>query len=1181
MLGVGFYGRSFHLADTECISPGCPFKGDAKKGDCTKSSGTLAYFEIMDIIKKQNINVTYDADAAVNYITFGDNMDQWVSYDSNRTFQQKLDYADEVGLGGIMIWSVDQDDSSFSALESLIGKSLPSYQSHMKRSSTVDANSWKSLNGEACKVSDCIDGDSNPPSGYGLAPDGKFPDKCSGSKYKFVWCPLNEMPSECEWRGSGSCHGQCHEAEVTLAHSPHGDTKCAAPGQQAFCCKSNTWAKLGAANCGWADTCDTCPNDRPYAVSSKESGGLFSKCTLPWCCSYDFENCHWVGKGTCDDNECSSTDVQVGLDPAGDTGSKCANGWSNRKKPLCCNAPKNSNPFLPVPLKNLFPTLPPTEDVPVWDKQSIKGSTGDAQDAFFFILIDGPSDVVTNLNKRDGSHLEFVTGGVHHGQATQTAHFVCLDDSADSNCDDIHLHGLEGKVLRMPDDLGFAKYAVAHAVTVSNYTVPQERLSKRAPEEARVYELTYSYDFSKVKRAASKDVYIRVDYADSKDYWEDVVEASPSKRGLQSRFYSKYLSVWKKLLQKIRNTNLPNNPPNIANPDFDVSIYESNGASQGCDNSGWLKVGLKGQIVSVFRFGFTFVGKLQPFRLEEAYGFFDSNPGMKATLNFDGKGILDINNGRGAVKDLFSSSVTGFEGHHPGIISFSPQLNAQISMVGSGEIDANFSADFDAGASTSLTNHAPSSLGDFEGNTQIGTTIRDAVTGHVYVGEDAPDSVFSFNVNLESALDVKIFDYGRSSIHSGARFAANAPRTIRVASDTGSGKPGIVVAPQQASSEVVPYGDSSVISSWDDYLTHPLGNHPKQFTIFTGGDKPSDREPPIMSDTPIFSGRDFMTCTDFEWSGSLTCTYDISDAFPGLTQPDLPYRKRSNHLEAHIHHLNPRAGGQSGGGTERYPVYEAAAAGPANVFDFETPTYPNGGNGQHLNTARGRTDAYGFANPQACDDPSITANGALGVNYNNLQSEHPIDRSIIPNHFLNFVQTGELDLGLDPPANHVTSLGTWSFAELDRYFHGHYRSWARRAGDDAPPGSAANDLADALGSTSNPSQMTNLEAVLNALKGQMYTTESSGATDVTWNRWNRNPNQQNAQEALMSIRGMFGVFHYMHAIGPQRTAVLDDMLAALGNFDEVFAAVCTMHTPCKIFLTLRLVNRFLFIGVSK
>lgn len=121
-------------------------------------------------------------------------------------------------------------------------------------------------------------------------------------------------------------------------------------------------------------------------------------------------------------------------------------------------------------------------------------------------------------------------------------------------------------------------------------------------------------------------------------------------------------------------------------------------------------------------------------------------------------------------------------------------------------------------------------------------------------------------------------DYGTSSVQSGARFSSRTPRTLCIASDTGSGKPGIVVAPQQASVDNVPQGDKPITSSWDDSLIYAVGNHPSQFVIFTSGDKPSDRDAPEMNGNPIFSGENFVDCTDIKWSGSLTCTYDLSDA---------------------------------------------------------------------------------------------------------------------------------------------------------------------------------------------------------------------------------------------------------------------------------------------------------------
>jgi hypothetical protein len=65
-------------------------------------------------------------------------------------------------------------------------------------------------------------------------------------------------------------------------------------------------------------------------------------------------------------------------------------------------------------------------------------------------------------------------------------------------------------------------------------------------------------------------------------------------------------------------------------------------------------------------------------------------------------------------------------------------------------------------------------------------------------------------------------------------------------------------------------------------------------------------------------------------------------------------------------------------------------------------------NGPCLPSHAGRSERYSLANPLICDDTSITANGVLGVNYDYVDSEHPEDRSIFPNHFARFAQTGEL-----------------------------------------------------------------------------------------------------------------------------------------------------------------------------
>lgn len=96
-MGLGFYGRSFQLSDTSCSSPGCQFAGAAEAGTCTQNPGTLAYFEIMDILDKQDPEVIWDKSDAVKYFQYGSTNDQWVSYDDSDTFAQKIDWANSVG----------------------------------------------------------------------------------------------------------------------------------------------------------------------------------------------------------------------------------------------------------------------------------------------------------------------------------------------------------------------------------------------------------------------------------------------------------------------------------------------------------------------------------------------------------------------------------------------------------------------------------------------------------------------------------------------------------------------------------------------------------------------------------------------------------------------------------------------------------------------------------------------------------------------------------------------------------------------------------------------------------------------------------------------------------------------------------------------------------------------------
>ncbi|GFN17067.1 bacteriodes thetaiotaomicron symbiotic chitinase [Aspergillus tubingensis] len=111
LLGLGFYGRSFTLADPSCNTPGCPFNtannstGGGVAGECTQTSGILSDYEINRIIQDYSVNIKYDETSGVNWMTWSGN--QWVSFDNARTLKQKADFANSKCLGGLFSWALD------------------------------------------------------------------------------------------------------------------------------------------------------------------------------------------------------------------------------------------------------------------------------------------------------------------------------------------------------------------------------------------------------------------------------------------------------------------------------------------------------------------------------------------------------------------------------------------------------------------------------------------------------------------------------------------------------------------------------------------------------------------------------------------------------------------------------------------------------------------------------------------------------------------------------------------------------------------------------------------------------------------------------------------------------------------------------------------------------------------
>ncbi|PWY73016.1 glycoside hydrolase [Aspergillus heteromorphus CBS 117.55] len=316
-LGLAFYGRSYTISSASCSEPGCSYVSAADAGTCSDSAGILFNSEIEDIIAEYDLTPTLYEDAAVKTITW--DSDQWVSFDDEETWKLKAEYAKSVCLGGVMVWSIDEDDSNHTfsvglaaALGNKInidpdtGLAIDAY------GEGITATSYISTQDDYCRFINCGE---TCPSGFSeiVREDKKSQimldsTEClSGSKQtQTLCCPTSSELPTCRWRGfhnSGKCKGGCEsdEAEVgTITAGCHS-------GYQSACCtitrSTEPWSE-----CAWTSKCEsdeTCPSGYDnFVVGSRQGWGGRKSCSgkknYNYCCKDlsapdAFTNCEWKG----------------------------------------------------------------------------------------------------------------------------------------------------------------------------------------------------------------------------------------------------------------------------------------------------------------------------------------------------------------------------------------------------------------------------------------------------------------------------------------------------------------------------------------------------------------------------------------------------------------------------------------------------------------------------------------------------------------------------------------------------------------------------------------------------------------------------------------------------------------------------------------------------------------------
>lgn len=251
-MGIGFYGRSFTLADPGCKTAGCGFTAGGNPGRCSASAGTLMFNEIQEIIDAGDAVVTTDETAAVKIVTWGGN--QWVSYDDEETLKAKVDYANNLCLGGVMVWAASTDDNQGTAIRALA-----------KAGGREDLS--VALNARAVKTdpSKCVWGECGA-----SCPSGLVPVESSGSNAsplgiesgcnegkRNLCCPAKNPPT-CKWKGSPKFCGllsknRCSEKEIEVAASTDGCWT----GHKSLCC-SKTDSTSNLDECEWLGAAPFC-----------------------------------------------------------------------------------------------------------------------------------------------------------------------------------------------------------------------------------------------------------------------------------------------------------------------------------------------------------------------------------------------------------------------------------------------------------------------------------------------------------------------------------------------------------------------------------------------------------------------------------------------------------------------------------------------------------------------------------------------------------------------------------------------------------------------------------------------------------------------------------------------------------------------------------------------------------
>ncbi|KAJ9584392.1 hypothetical protein L9F63_021261, partial [Diploptera punctata] len=116
VMGVPMYGRTFILEDPDSTTIiGAPAKEQGFAGPFTREVGFMGYNEICLNLSSGGWKQFWDEESLTPYAVQNEKV---FSYDDERSIAEKVKFAMELNLAGIMVWSIDTDDFHGSCVSS-------------------------------------------------------------------------------------------------------------------------------------------------------------------------------------------------------------------------------------------------------------------------------------------------------------------------------------------------------------------------------------------------------------------------------------------------------------------------------------------------------------------------------------------------------------------------------------------------------------------------------------------------------------------------------------------------------------------------------------------------------------------------------------------------------------------------------------------------------------------------------------------------------------------------------------------------------------------------------------------------------------------------------------------------------------------------------------------------------